>query len=108
ADRLAHALRQHPAERRRLREAPLGEQQAHDLADEEGIALRHAMHLRGHARGRRRAEDLGDVALDVRLAEAAEEDARAERLAGEVAEDLREGMLPAELDVAIRADEEEM
>ena len=109
-DHLAHALRDADlparAPLRRL-EAPLRHQEVDHLADEEGVPLRLA--IDGGDQVRRRREPRGhlDVAGDLALGETAQQEAARDRLARQVAERLEEGMLSAELDVAVRADDEE-
>ncbi len=109
-DHLAHALRDARVDgqrRQRVLEAPLGDQQAHDLGHEEGVALGLAVERADEARF---GDDAGrhlDVAADVTLGQPGEDDARGRGRAGEVAERVRERMRAVDLDVPVGADHEQ-
>jgi hypothetical protein len=90
-----------PALRGSVREAALGLQQPHRLADEEGIALGH---LEDGAHQALRCGPAGrvlDEASDVGLHESAQEHAPEVRLLRQQAEHLREWMLATQLHVAV-------
>ena len=109
-DHLPYALRNAELPVRALAytdQASLAHKQPHDLPQEERIPLGLAMDA-GHERGRgRHARRHLDVAGDVLLAEPAERDAVSDRLAGERPQRLEERVLPAELDIAVGADDQQ-
>jgi hypothetical protein len=109
ADCLTNALRQvrAPERGRRGVEATLGHEQAHHFADEKRIAFGLSM----DGCSKRRCGCTGgqlDIPPDVLLAEAAECHAAGHGFAHQLAEDLKERVLPGDLDVAIGGDDHDV
>ncbi len=82
-------------------QAAVGNKQAHDLVDEEGVALGLPVDSLHQGLGRLNPGGDLDEAGHVALAEAAQEDALAELSAGQLAERVSEGMLASQLHVAV-------
>src|SRR5207244_2786525 len=107
ADRLAHALRHRKPPRARVLvplERSLGNEQAHDLVDEEGIALGLPMDGTDEHRRRAPADRLLEEAPHLLLPEAAQRHVVA--VAAERAQDLGHGRGLPDLHFPVRAEEE--
>ncbi len=104
----------HPLRDRRLpggvgvsAQAALAREQAHDLADEEGVAVGLGDHRVRQPRGRRRAGRHLDVPRDRAGVEPAETEATAVLQARDLAQHARQRMLASQLDVAVGADDQQ-
>ena len=88
-------------------ETALGDEQLHDLPQEEGVAFGLRVDHRDERPGGGHTGGHLDVPADVLLAEPVQRDAAGDRLPRQVPERLEERMLPPKLEVAVRPDHEE-